>query len=149
MLDRLVDERARQSLVLEAVELEPAGAVRRRIGDLRRSRRGDRRERHHRPDGGRRTRRRGLTVRVAHLLDRRGRDEQWHRDLASEDGRRSGDVAYVDQHPRAQVRAVERGDVLAQGAFVTRPAREVTERALLELLLGEPLVVEDVYGPRR
>src|SRR5262245_39872929 len=50
----------------------------------------------------------------------------------------------VDEDPRAEPPALERGDIVAERDLVARPAEEVRGRVRVELLLREVLVVPDV-----
>ena len=91
-----------------------------------------------------RARHRHLAVGMRDALERDRRDEQRHRDLVPEHRRRRRARLDVDEHPRAQLPAAERLDVVAQRQLVARAAGEVAVRAGLEPLRGEPLVVPDV-----
>ena len=85
-----------------------------------------------------------VAVRVGEVLERRRRDEDGHRDLTTEDGRRRGDRGHVDEHARPQVPAPECREVLGERALVARAAHEVAPRAGLDLGLGEALEVPRV-----
>src|SRR5262245_66259617 len=81
---------------------------------------------------------------MRNALHRERRDQYRQRDLRAEDARLRRDRLDVDEHARAELAALERGDVVAERDLVPRAAREVGVRARIELLLGEALVVPDV-----
>ena len=143
-LDRLGDQRPGDAAVAKAVELQPSRRRRGLRGQLARARGGDRRQAHDRPGGRRGPRHRHLAVGVDEALKGDRRDQQRHRDLAAEHGRRRAGAGDVDQDLGPQLPAAERGDVLAQGALVTRAACEIAVHARVEALGREALVVGDV-----
>ena len=83
-LHRLLHQRPGHRLVAEAVELEPAPAVRRRGRQLARPGRRQGREAHHRPDRGRRPRHPHLALGVDQPLVGDRRHQQRHREWPAE-----------------------------------------------------------------
>ena len=139
---RLRDQLPRDALVAEDVQLEPARPA--DCGHFGRRRRRERREAHDRPRVACRARRRHLSVGMRDALERDRRDEQRHRDLLPEHGRRRAARLDVDEHPRAEHPAAIRLDVVAQRQLVAGAAGVVAVRSGLQPLRGEPLVVPDV-----
>jgi len=72
-------------------------------------------------------------------------DQHRHRQGGAEELGPGADRIDVDQDPRPDPPAVERGEVLTQGRLVSGAAGEVAVSARLERLLGEALEVGDVY----
>jgi hypothetical protein len=77
-------------------------------------------------------------------LHRERGDQDGERDLRTEHRRRSRDLRDVDQHAGPELAPLEGGDVVAQRDLVAGAAGVVGERARVELLLREALVVPDV-----
>ena len=86
---------------------------------------------------------------MSDALERDRRDEQRHRDPRPEHRRLGRGRAHVAEDARPEDPAAVRLEVLPQRVFVARAAREVAERALVEPLRGEALVVGDVDRTRQ
>ena len=142
-LARLRDQLARDALVAEDVELEPAAAP--PIAATSAGVEVASVERHMIVPAAFAARAiADLAVGMRDALERDRRDEQRHRHLVAEHRRRGRARVDVDEHARPELPAPERLDVVAQRQLVARAARVVAVRAGLEPLGREPL-----RSPRR
>ena len=98
------------------------------------------RQAHHGAGRGGGPRHRDLAVGVEQPLEGDRRDQERHRYLGAEDGRRRAHLADIDQNARAQRAPGVRGDVVAQRPLVAGAAGEVAVDAGLEPI-GRPALV--------
>src|SRR4029453_15232762 len=82
---------------------------------------------------------RDLTLRIQQALQREGCDRDRERDALTEDARREGPRARVDQYARHEVPAREGLDVVLHRALVARAARDVRVCARRETVLRDRL----------
>jgi hypothetical protein len=151
-LGRLLDHRSGHAAVAKAIDLHPALAPWRRLGDLGRAGAGQARKAHHRPGGVGRAGHPLLTVRMGEQLEGDRRDQEGDVKLGTENRRLGRDVRDVDQDPGPQLPSLVGLGIAPQGPLVACAAGEIAVRARLELLERETLEVRDVdrigHAPR-
>ena len=146
-VDRLLDQRPGDALVLEAVELKPAPSPRRRFGDRPWPPRRQRREAHHRPRRGSGPSHRLLPVRIDQPLVGNRRDQHRHREVPAQQLHPGRPRIEPGKRPRPQPPARPGSNVLPQRQLIPGPTEEVPGNPGIQLLSRNPLEVGDVDQP--